>query len=39
MKENTAAIHVQVPVDVAAFLLNEKRGEMHEDRDRATASP
>ncbi|MFZ6672545.1 Rne/Rng family ribonuclease [Undibacterium sp. Xuan67W] len=28
MKENSAAIHVQVPVDVAAFLLNEKRGEI-----------
>ncbi|MDO9216716.1 MAG: Rne/Rng family ribonuclease, partial [Lacisediminimonas sp.] len=28
MKENTAAIHVQSPVDVAAFLLNEKRGEI-----------
>ncbi|MEI6470529.1 MAG: Rne/Rng family ribonuclease, partial [Betaproteobacteria bacterium] len=25
MKENTAALHCQVPVDVAAFLLNEKR--------------
>ncbi|MFM9971929.1 MAG: Rne/Rng family ribonuclease [Burkholderiales bacterium] len=25
MKENSAAIHVQVPVDVATFLLNEKR--------------
>ena len=28
MKENSAAIHVQSPVDVAAFLLNEKRGEI-----------
>ncbi|HZV66556.1 MAG TPA: Rne/Rng family ribonuclease [Telluria sp.] len=28
MKENSATIHVQVPVDVAAFLLNEKRGEV-----------
>ncbi|MEI7428145.1 MAG: Rne/Rng family ribonuclease [Betaproteobacteria bacterium] len=28
MKENTAAIHCQVPVDVAAFLLNEKRSEV-----------
>jgi ribonuclease E len=28
MKEGSAAIHVQVPVDVAAFLLNEKRGEI-----------
>ncbi len=25
MKEGTAAIHAQVPVDVATFLLNEKR--------------
>lgn len=25
MKENTAAIHAQVPVDVATYLLNEKR--------------
>ncbi|MEI7530512.1 MAG: Rne/Rng family ribonuclease [Betaproteobacteria bacterium] len=28
MKENTASIHCQVPVDVAAFLLNEKRSEV-----------
>ncbi len=28
MKENSAAIHCQVPVDVAAFLLNEKRSEI-----------
>jgi ribonuclease E len=28
MKENTASIHCQVPVDVAAFLLNEKRAEV-----------
>lgn len=28
MKENSAAIHVQTPVDVAAFLLNEKRAEI-----------
>ncbi|HEU4623090.1 MAG TPA: Rne/Rng family ribonuclease [Burkholderiaceae bacterium] len=28
MKENTAAVHCQVPVDVAAFLLNEKRNEI-----------
>jgi ribonuclease E len=28
MKENTAAIHSQVPVEVAAFLLNEKRAEV-----------
>jgi ribonuclease E len=25
MKENTGAVHVQMPVDVATFLLNEKR--------------
>jgi ribonuclease E len=25
MKENTGALHCQVPVDVATFLLNEKR--------------
>ncbi len=25
MKENTGAVHVQIPVDVATFLLNEKR--------------
>ncbi|RCS58248.1 Rne/Rng family ribonuclease [Parvibium lacunae] len=29
MKENTAAIHAQVPVDVASFLLNEKRSEIY----------
>ncbi len=29
MKESSAAIHVQVPVDVATFLLNEKRGDIH----------
>lgn len=29
MKEHSAAIHVQVPVDVATFLLNEKRAEIH----------
>ncbi len=28
MKENTGAVHVQVPVDVATFLLNEKRSEI-----------
>ena len=28
MKENSASIQVQAPVDVAAFLLNEKRGEI-----------
>jgi ribonuclease E len=29
MKENSAAVHAQVPVDVATFLLNEKRAEIH----------
>ncbi len=29
MKENTAAVHAQVPVDVATYLLNEKRSEIH----------
>jgi ribonuclease E len=28
MKENTAAIHAQVPVDVATYLLNEKRADI-----------
>jgi ribonuclease E len=28
MKENTGAVHAQVPVDVASFLLNEKRAEI-----------
>ena len=28
MKENTAAVHTQVPVEVATFLLNEKRGDI-----------
>ena len=28
MKENTAALHAQVPVDVATFLLNEKRNDI-----------
>lgn len=29
MKEHTAAIHCQVPVEVTAFLLNEKRQEIN----------
>ncbi|MEI7455124.1 MAG: Rne/Rng family ribonuclease [Nitrosomonadales bacterium] len=29
MKDSSAAIHAQVPVDVATFLLNEKRGDLH----------
>ena len=38
MKENTAAVHVQVPVDVATFLLNEKRPDIQaiESRHKAT---
>ncbi|MEN3110108.1 Rne/Rng family ribonuclease [Uliginosibacterium paludis] len=28
MKENTGALHTQVPVDVATFLLNEKRDDI-----------
>ncbi|HUX89643.1 MAG TPA: Rne/Rng family ribonuclease [Gallionellaceae bacterium] len=29
MKDHSASIHVQVPVDVATFLLNEKRADIH----------
>ncbi len=29
MKDSSAAIHAQVPVDVATFLLNEKRADIH----------
>jgi ribonuclease E len=29
MKETTGAVHAQVPVDVATFLLNEKRQDIH----------
>src|SRR5713101_4055135 len=29
MKENSAAVHAKVPVDVATFLLNEKRADIH----------
>jgi ribonuclease E len=40
MKENTGAVHVQVPVDVATFLLNEKRREAREPREaRETREP
>ncbi|WP_300329774.1 Rne/Rng family ribonuclease [Accumulibacter sp.] len=28
MKDSTAAVHAQVPIDVATFLLNEKRSEV-----------
>lgn len=40
MKESSAAIHIQLPVDVSAFLLNEKRGEVMkiEARHRVTAT-
>lgn len=34
MKENTGAVHAQVPVDVATFLLNEKRSEIHSIEER-----
>lgn len=30
MKEHTSALHVQLPVDVATYLLNEKRTEIHD---------
>jgi len=29
MKDSSVAIHAQVPVDVATFLLNEKRSDIH----------
>ena len=29
MKDHSASIHVQVPVNVATFLLNEKRSDIH----------
>jgi ribonuclease E len=38
MKENSAAIHVQVPVDVATFLLNEKRPDIHRIESRLKVS-
>jgi ribonuclease E len=38
MKENSAAIHVQVPVDVATFLLNEKRADIHRIESRLKVS-
>lgn len=34
MKENSALIHAQMPVEVAAFLLNEKRGEIQKTEER-----
>lgn len=30
MKENTSALHVQLPIDVATYLLNEKRSEIYD---------
>ncbi|MBI4938007.1 MAG: ribonuclease E/G, partial [Nitrosomonadales bacterium] len=38
MKEHSTAIHVQVPVDVATFLLNEKRTEIHRIESRLRVS-
>ncbi len=38
MKDSTAAVHAQVPVDVATFLLNEKRAEIHEIESRFRTS-
>ena len=38
MKEHSAAIHVQVPVDVATFLLNEKRTDIHRIESRLKVS-
>jgi len=38
MKENTGAVHAQVPVDVATFLLNEKRIELYSLEDRLGVS-
>ncbi len=30
MKENTSALHVQLPINVATYLLNEKRSEIYD---------
>ncbi len=38
MKDSTTAVHAQVPVDVATFLLNEKRAEIHEIESRFRTS-
>ncbi|MDN0084854.1 Rne/Rng family ribonuclease [Crenobacter sp. SG2305] len=38
MKENTGAVHAQVPVDVATFLLNEKRIELYSLEERLGVS-
>ncbi|GJL74427.1 MAG: ribonuclease E [Nitrosomonas sp.] len=34
MKEHTSALHVQLPIDVATYLLNEKRAEIYEIEER-----
>ncbi len=34
MKEHTSALHVQLPIEVATYLLNEKRAEIHEIEER-----
>ena len=34
MKERTTALHVQLPIDVATYLLNEKRAEIYEIEER-----
>ncbi|HEX5364742.1 MAG TPA: Rne/Rng family ribonuclease [Gallionella sp.] len=38
MKDSSVAIHAQVPVDVATFLLNEKRGDIHRIESRLKVS-
>jgi ribonuclease E len=38
MKGSSAVIHVQVPVDVATFLLNEKRADIHRIESRLKVS-
>ena len=38
MKDSTTSVHAQVPVDVATFLLNEKRAEIHEIESRFKTS-
>ncbi len=38
MKDSTTTVHAQVPVDVATFLLNEKRAEIHEIESRFRTS-
>ncbi len=38
MKDSSVAIHAQVPVDVATFLLNEKRADIHRIESRLRVS-